>query len=266
MKYVSIRPASGVVWHLRGVASILKKKKALFFVVMGVLLHYLYANQGINMFSVMRTYVADKGAIVAGKVTSLLKGSFCRDDRGMPVAGGEHIPADHYTKMEVLHSENAALRRMLNFVSDYSGIAYTTTRVIFVRDGGVERAILPLGRADGIQNQQAVISSKGLVGKIVDVSEHSSRVLLVTDKDFHIPVTIVGSGIGAVLSGTGSGAVLSDMSLGDREISSGDLVITVDSGTGFPYGVYVGTVSGPNSVATTASLRGLDIVSVIKLH
>ncbi|QJC27561.1 rod shape-determining protein MreC [Anaplasma platys] len=266
MKYVSIKPASSITRYLRGGASVLKKKRALFFVAVGVLLHYLYANQGVNVFGVMRTYVADRGVVAAGKVTALLQGTFCVEEKCVPAAGGGHTSGDCTTKIGVLASENAALRRLLNFVSDYSGISYTTARVIFVRDGGAERALLPLGKADGIQNQQAVINSNGLVGKIVDVSEHSSRVLLVTDRDFHIPVTIVGSGVGAVLSGTGKGAVLSDFSSGDREVSAGDLVITVDSGIGFPYGVYVGSVSDSKSVTTAASIRGLDIVSVIKLH
>lgn len=267
MRYISIKPSSGVSGRFRNVASILRKKKALFFVAMGVLLHYLYAYQSENVFGAVRTYVSDSGVVAAGKVASLLKGAFCKEEeKCFPGADVGDLSGDYAAKVEVLYRENATLKKLLNFVSDYSGISHTSARVVFVWDGGVERALLPLGRADGVQSQQAVVSSRGLVGKVIDVSEHSSRILLVTDKDFHIPVTVVGSGVGAVLSGTGDGAVLSDLSSGEKKIDEGDFVITVDSGTGFPYGVYVGSIAGSKSVVTASSLRDLDVVSVIKLH
>ncbi|AGR79398.1 rod shape-determining protein MreC [Anaplasma phagocytophilum] len=268
VRYVRIKPTSGVSYYLkRGFFKIMQHRVCVL-VIAGSLLYCFgrwFSGDESSFFWRMRTHVVDR-CVAATEVVmkSAVPASLCAQScTAIQDAMGV---ASCFVRTEMLAEENENFRRLLNFVSDYRGLSYITTRVIHSYDGISRKVFLPLGTRDGIKNQQAVVNSKGLVGKIVDVSERSSRVLLVTDKGFDAQVFIVENGVSALLSGSGTGAVFTNVSSSDKEIKIGSIVITVAGIGGFPYGIYVGDVLKSNRVAAAVNVEELDIVSVISLR
>ncbi|NCC52254.1 MAG: rod shape-determining protein MreC [Spartobacteria bacterium] len=103
------------------------------------------------------------------------------------------------------------------------------------------------GRADGVETNQAVITSDGLVGKVMDVSAHTSDVLLISDPNCRISVRISRTGSFGISTGRGaslSGEPLCQLDFIDKnsEIRPGDEVTTSGLGGVFPRGLLVGYI------------------------
>lgn len=141
-----------------------------------------------------------------------------------------------------LEAENAALRKLLNLVPE-PGARYVSARVIADPGGTFAHSLLLNGGGDdGIGVGDAVMTSEGLVGRIVGVSEHSSRLLLVTDLNSRIPVTVVPTGVRAVLAGNNT-AHARIMHVGpEAAVAVGDRVVTSGDGGVFLPGLPVGVV------------------------
>jgi rod shape-determining protein MreC len=79
-----------------------------------------------------------------------------------------------------------------------------------------------------------VRSADGLVGRIIDVGELASRVLLVSDRTSIVPARLLRSGIPVIVQGLGDGTVeVRPLEVGRNPFKPGDLIIT--SGTGGLY-------------------------------
>ncbi|HWD58930.1 MAG TPA: rod shape-determining protein MreC [Stellaceae bacterium] len=146
-----------------------------------------------------------------------------------------------------LDAENQQLRGMLNAVPK-TALAYVTARVIANSGGAFVRMILiNAGAADHVSRGQAAITGEGLVGRLTEVGDRASRVLLITDLNSRIPVTIESSHAAAVLAGDNSERPrLLYMPASDAP-KVGDRVVTSGEGGVFPPGLPVGLVSGLDS-------------------
>ena len=108
------------------------------------------------------------------------------------------------------------------------------------------------GSEDGLAVNQAVVGStpvagsslagKGLVGKIVDVTAHSAKVLLVTDPGSSVAAKIQGSRAEGIVEGSVNGRLM--MNYVDRDISVDPKLVVVTSGYGgvYPADIPVGIV------------------------
>lgn len=104
------------------------------------------------------------------------------------------------------------------------------------------------GKSSGIQKDMAVITKKGLIGKISKVSRYSSEVKLITadDKKFKVSISIRTNGVDhyAILNGYNKEKGLIQATGIDKTITinPGDVVLTSGLGSMFPAGIYIGTV------------------------
>ncbi len=95
-------------------------------------------------------------------------------------------------------------------------------------------AILSAGARDGVREGMPVRSADGLVGRIIDVGQLSSRVLLVSDRSSIVPARLLRSGIPIIAQGRGDGTVeVRPLEVGRNPFRPGDLIIS--SGTGGLY-------------------------------
>jgi rod shape-determining protein MreC len=95
-------------------------------------------------------------------------------------------------------------------------------------------AILSAGARDGIQQGMPVRSPNGLVGRIIDVGQLASRVLLVSDRTSIVPARLLRLNIPVIAQGRGDGTVeVRPLEVGRNPFKPGDLIIT--SGTGGLY-------------------------------
>ena len=84
------------------------------------------------------------------------------------------------------------------------------------------------GEKQGIVRNMAVVTPRGIVGKVAEVNGNNAKVLLVTDPRFRIDVVVQRNRVKGIIEGSGAGHLilkyirqLDDVEVGDHIISSG---------------------------------------------
>lgn len=146
-----------------------------------------------------------------------------------------------------LSADNQQLRSLLKAVPENS-VSYVTARVIANSGGAYVRTILiNAGTEDRVARGQAAITGEGLVGRLTEVGNRAARVLLITDLNSRIPVTIESTHVAAVLAGDNSERPRLLYLPSADAVKVGDRVVTSGEGGVFPPGLPVGVVSAVDS-------------------
>jgi rod shape-determining protein MreC len=147
-------------------------------------------------------------------------------------------------RMAALTAENIRLRETLG-ASKRVDIGHMLTEVVSVDpDPFVHRTVVDLGLNHGVEEGWPVIDAKGLIGQVVEVGYHYSRVLLITDSTHAVPVEVNRNGTRAIAVGTGDINELKLIYVADTaDVVEGDLLITSGLGGKFPQGYPVARVS-----------------------
>jgi rod shape-determining protein MreC len=103
--------------------------------------------------------------------------------------------------------------------------------------------IIDKGAAGGIRQNRAVLSTRGLVGRVVEVGRYSSRILLITDPNSRVGVVVQRNRQGGMLTGGPDGRCRMIYIALDSDVAKGDSVVTAGYGTIYPRGIIVGSVS-----------------------
>ena len=92
-----------------------------------------------------------------------------------------------------LEAENTLLRRQLGFVPE-AAPNFHAARVVADGGGTYARAVLlSIPPQHGIRKGQVALDERGFVGRVTEVGARSARVLLATDMNSRVPVTLEGS-------------------------------------------------------------------------
>jgi rod shape-determining protein MreC len=169
-----------------------------------------------------------------------------------------------------LQHENSELRALLHFTAE-PGLAYISARVIADTGGPFVRGlIVTAGKLDGVKEGMAAMTGDGLVGRVIEVGDWSSRVLLITDLSSRIPVTIAGSGDRAIMAGDNSSNPRLLYLPADAVLSAGAHVITSGHGGVFPPDLPVGVVAeeghGAYGVVPLADLGRINYVRLVDFN
>lgn len=142
-----------------------------------------------------------------------------------------------------LEAENGSLRTLLKFKPD-PGTSYIAARVIAAPGGSFVRTlVVTAGVRDGVKKGQAAIAGAGMVGRVVEVGDWSSRVLLITDLNARIPVSLESSRLRAVLVGDNSDQPRLQYLAPEAPVAIGERVVTSGHGGLFPPGIPIGVVA-----------------------
>lgn len=146
------------------------------------------------------------------------------------------------------------------------------TGVVLADSGSPFRqsVLLNVGARDGIKDGWATMDGIGLVGRISGVGQRTSRVILLTDSNSRVPVTVQPSGQKALLSGDNTSLppleFLEDADL----VRPGDRVVTSGDGGMLPAGLLVGqVVMGTDRrlrVVLSADYERLEFLRVLRSH
>ncbi|MBI4123129.1 MAG: rod shape-determining protein MreC [Parcubacteria group bacterium] len=102
---------------------------------------------------------------------------------------------------------------------------------------------LDQGEAAGIALGMVVVSAnQEAVGVIAETASHSSKVRLISDKDFATDVSLPDREITAVLKGQGNFRLLLDLVPRDKHLEPGDPIFTSSLGNVFPPNLLIGRV------------------------
>ena len=162
-----------------------------------------------------------------------------------------------------LDAENTMLKETLHWVPDPTA-SYVTVRVVADAGGVYARALLvPIGRSQGVTKGQVALDGQGLVGRVTELGARSARVLLVTDLNSRVPVTLEGSRGHAILMGTNGPRPRLAHWPDDAPPLEGERVVTSAEANAFPAGLPLGTVrynAGTPEVELAARLGHLDAI------
>lgn len=141
-----------------------------------------------------------------------------------------------------VYIENNALKDLINF---RKAVMYKTIPAqVIGRDptNWSNSIIIDKGLFDFIKGNRAVISTRGLVGRVVEVGRHSARILLITDPNSKVGVMIQRNRQGGILVGRPDGTCKMVYISLDSDVTQGDKIITAGFGTIFPKDILVGEV------------------------
>ncbi len=171
-----------------------------------------------------------------------------------------------YDVAMALDAENATLKADLHWIPD-PALAYVTARVVADAGGVYARSVLlSVGPNHAIRKGQIALDANGLVGRVTEVGARSARVLLVTDINSRVPVTLEQSRAKAILVGGNTPYPRLMYLPDDVHPAEGERVVTSAEANAFPAGLPVGTVhynSGSQPLVNpAANLERLEIVRI----
>jgi len=147
-------------------------------------------------------------------------------------------------KYAALASENNELRRLMNSSEVLDDRVIVSEVVSVSPDPFSHELVINKGRSDGVHEGQAILDAGGLMGQVIQVSQITARVLLVSDSSHAVPVEVVRNGLRAILLGTGKANSLELVHVPDTaNIREGDLLVSSGLGGRFPRGYPVAEVS-----------------------
>jgi len=166
-----------------------------------------------------------------------------------------------------LDAENSKLKATLHWRGDASE-SFVTEPVVADTGGVYARSVLiSTGPNSPIAKGQIALDSGGLVGRVTEVGARSARILLITDLNSRVPVTLADSRGHALLLGTnGPRPRLMYWEDGDAP-KEGEQVVTSAEAGAYPAGLPVGQAHyiGANAVELIpdADLERLEVVRVV---
>lgn len=165
-----------------------------------------------------------------------------------------------------LQKENRELRELLHFKTE-PGLAYISARVIADTGGAYTRGlIVTAGKVDGVREGMAAMTGEGLIGRVVEVGDWSSRVLLISDLNSRIPVTVATTGDRAILAGDNSPQPKLLFMPRDAAASDGARVVTSGHGGVFPPNLPVGVLQeNGHGIYTVVPAADLGRITYVRL-
>jgi len=144
--------------------------------------------------------------------------------------------------IEELRKENTRLRALLDL---RQRLGYETIPASVIgRDFGVFRSYLVLdkGRAAGIKTYAPVMTSAGLVGKVLETGQFSCKVILLNDPDLAVPAKDARNGEQGLVSGSLDGKCKLRFLDVNSDVAEGDMIVTSGLNMTYPAGIPIGRV------------------------
>lgn len=147
-------------------------------------------------------------------------------------------------QQDYLIAENARLQGILSATRP-NQFNLVLSQVIGIDSNPLRQIIvINKGEKDGVTIGQTVIDEKGIMGQVINVYRDTSRVLLISDEQQSVAVTIKRTGQKAIVSGKGNPQLLSlDYIFKASDVRIGDELISSGLGGRIPAGFPVGRVA-----------------------
>ena len=113
------------------------------------------------------------------------------------------------------------------------------------------------GSDDGIDTGLTVMGSSGVVGMVVDVTESTATVRLITDPQSGAAAMVQSSRAEGIVTGSLEGLLYLEDLDADADVEVGDIVVTSGLGGSYVSGLVIGTVVKVESQAGDTSIRAV---------
>ena len=149
----------------------------------------------------------------------------------------------NFVSSEIIQNENRELKELIN---DYVSTSDKILAKIIVDHESpfLKSIIINKGSKDNIKIGTNIYDQSYLVGRVIEVNFKTSRVLLLSDLNSNVPVTIAPQNIQAIVTGTGDnyGQIKYIKDGLSKEIEEESIIYTSGTGAIFKSGIPIGTL------------------------
>lgn len=149
-------------------------------------------------------------------------------------------------RQRALVAEVERLRRAANYAGAWDGELLTADVVYIDHASWLQTALLAVEGAE-VRRNQPVVSSDGLLGRVVAVEGRYAKVQLITDRSASVGAMVERSRRQGLVRGAGRGALVLDFIPLQDELAPGDRLLTAGIDGVYPRGLPIGTVTAVTS-------------------
>jgi len=172
-------------------------------------------------------------------------------------------------KMNLLQADNASLRDQFQTSSPLQSQLLPSTIVgmpSFLPGFSMpEEYVIHAGKKDKVEINYPIIYKDNFIGKVVDLQDNFSKVLLVSNKNTSFTAKTAQTEATGIVRGMGNGRIIFDNVLLSDSLKVGDMVVTGGdvslNGKGFPPGLIIGKITSvernPSNLFQKASVLPL---------
>lgn len=175
-------------------------------------------------------------------------------------------------RIDSIEAENIELRRQLDALKEELNINYTLSDYEYLNATVISRNVgywynkltINKGSYNGVEKDMVVISSKGLIGRVIKTSTFTSDIRLITTSDTNNKISVHVSNGDNNLYGVINGydyknSVLELEGISNtKDVNVGDYVYTSGLGGIFPSGILIGTI-------TEITTDSYDLAKIMKV-
>ena len=193
--------------------------------------------------------IAYRSSFIASVPENLLKNSYFIIQKHKNTYDVNEKNKSELTKLKAKDLLNEFLilenQRLKNIIEDYLVKTDTILAKVLSDKGSpfLKSIILNKGSKNGINLGMVAMDGEYLVGKVIEVNYLSSRVLLLSDLNSKIPVTVEPQGTLSILSGTGNDYGIIQYSKRYEDIQNESIVYTSGAGGLFKAGIPIGKIN-----------------------
>lgn len=165
-------------------------------------------------------------------------------------------------ELEILKADNETMQEYMNLTQKYAEYETIPAYVINKDVSNLSSTlIINAGSADGVKENMTVIADKGLVGHIISVTEHTSKVQVIIDPANTVSCSISTTEQSVICKGTleNNQTLRASYIPTDAELIQGDNVSTSGIGGIYRKGIHIGVIK---EIVTTSNV--IDRYAIIE--
>ncbi len=166
-------------------------------------------------------------------------------------------------QLSQLQTENQKLKQLLGYVAERKQPGIVAPIVGHSADQWWQEVTLGRGTKHGIQVGSYVMAPGGLVGRVVSVTPHTSRVLLISDAASRVGVMVSRSHQMGYMRGQDSHKAVMQFFDKVLDVRPGDVLVTSSVSQLFPSGLPVGRVESLNLQKSPAPEAAIEFTAPI---
>lgn len=149
-------------------------------------------------------------------------------------------------RLTELENQNQQFRKVLGEKPIVAGSGTWAAIIGRSADSWWQQIMIGRGSSDGIKSGAIAVGAGGLVGRVTDVSPHSSRVLLISDPANQVGVTVSRSRYMGIMRGQSQNLGIIEFFDRDTDAKRGDIIATSPFSKLYPAGIPIGRIRSVN--------------------
>lgn len=145
-------------------------------------------------------------------------------------------------ELREVSQENKRLKSLLNLRTKSGKTAVAAMVIGRDPNNWASVVFIDKGKKDGVIKDMAVVSSQGLVGRVREIGQSFSKVMLINDVDSKVAGLLQRDREQGLLVGTPEGKCKLIYLSMEVDVAKGDIVLTSGTGSVYPKGMLVGEV------------------------